>query len=310
MLGGSNHELLVAQHADASVGSRQRSAIRAGIEVLRTILRTRTRLFLTFLVCEALAFAVIPAAARTSSAAALTLGQVGIALAFLVGALYLRQNATANELWPVFYAFFVAAAAVAVSIVLSGYLRGLLGYGLDTAPGIALAKFSQSVLRVLPILLLIGLAGDDRRSLYLNRGRLGLGLVVGAAAFVVFGALAFAPLAGNEAAVQKVVSWAPWILVFIFANAMEEELLFRGLFLRRFEPFLGRGLANLLTAIVFTLIHVQATYAADMIQFLAVVFPLGLAFGYLMQKTDSLWGSVAFHAGADLLIIVGIFGGL
>jgi membrane protease YdiL (CAAX protease family) len=34
---------------------------------------------------------------------------------------------------------------------------------------------------------------------------------------------------------------------------------------------------------------------------------LALAWGYVIQKTESLWGSVLFHAGADLLIILGIF---
>jgi membrane protease YdiL (CAAX protease family) len=78
-------------------------------------------------------------------------------------------------------------------------------------------------------------------------------------------------------------------------------------FLKRYEPFLGKGLANLLTAIVFTLAHVQVTYVADVLQFLVIVFPLALTWGYLMQRTDSLWGSVLFHAGADCMIVFGIF---
>jgi membrane protease YdiL (CAAX protease family) len=42
-------------------------------------------------------------------------------------------------------------------------------------------------------------------------------------------------------------------------------------------------------------------------QFLLILFPLALIWGYLMQKTDSLWGSAIFHAGADCVIIFGIF---
>jgi len=41
--------------------------------------------------------------------------------------------------------------------------------------------------------------------------------------------------------------------------------------------------------------------------FLAVVFFLGLAFGAVMQKTNSLLGSILFHAGTDIPAVLGIF---
>ncbi len=41
-----------------------------------------------------------------------------------------------------------------------------------------------------------------------------------------------------------------------------------------------------------------------------MVFHCQIAWGWLMQKTGSLWGSVLFHAGADLLIILPIFSSL
>jgi membrane protease YdiL (CAAX protease family) len=34
---------------------------------------------------------------------------------------------------------------------------------------------------------------------------------------------------------------------------------------------------------------------------------LGLAWGYIMQKTDNAWGSILFHAGADILVFLGVF---
>ncbi len=102
---------------------------------------------------------------------------------------------------------------------------------------------------------------------------------------------------------NKLLSLSPWILLFVLSNGFMEELLFRGLFLKRYEPFLGKGLSNLLTAIVFTLMHTQVTYAAQMLQFLLIALTLSLVWGYLIQKTDSLWGAVLFHAAGDCLII-------
>jgi membrane protease YdiL (CAAX protease family) len=89
-----------------------------------------------------------------------------------------------------------------------------------------------------------------------------------------------------------------------------EELLFRGLFLRKLEPFFGKILSNLMIAFVFTVIHGSVNYTADQYLFLAILFPLALAWGYIMQKTDSLWGSILFHAGMDIPIMLGIFSNL
>jgi membrane protease YdiL (CAAX protease family) len=86
-----------------------------------------------------------------------------------------------------------------------------------------------------------------------------------------------------------------------------EELLYRGIFLKRYEPFLGKGLSAILTAVVFTLMHTQVTYAAQMIQFLVIVLVLSLIWGILIQKTESLWGAVLFHAAADCLVIFGVY---
>jgi membrane protease YdiL (CAAX protease family) len=153
----------------------------------------------------------------------------------------------------------------------------------------------------------MAISGADRRSMYLNRGKLSLGVAVGIAGFVGFAGLAFIPMANQGDMLNKLLSLSPWILIFVLANGFMEELLFRGLFLRRYERFLGKGLSNLLTAIVFTLIHVQVTYVSDVLQFMLIVFPLALVWGYLMQKTDSLWGSAVFHAGADCMIVFGIY---
>jgi len=54
----------------------------------------------------------------------------------------------------------------------------------------------------------------------------------------------------------------------------------------------------------------QVTYAPNLLGFLLVLLGLSIAWGWLMQKTGSLWGSALFHAGADLLIILPIFSNL
>jgi membrane protease YdiL (CAAX protease family) len=52
---------------------------------------------------------------------------------------------------------------------------------------------------------------------------------------------------------------------------------------------------------------VGVTYTPDIVPFLVILILLALLWGYLIQKTGALWGAVMFHAGADLLILFGIF---
>jgi membrane protease YdiL (CAAX protease family) len=97
----------------------------------------------------------------------------------------------------------------------------------------------------------------------------------------------------------------------VISNAAFEELVLRGLLIGKMEPFLGKFATNLVTTIPFVLLHANTSYSTDAIIFLALqVLPLSLAWCWLMQKTNSIWGSILFHAAADIPVFVGIFSGL
>jgi uncharacterized protein len=208
---------------------------------------------------------------------------------------------------PVFFAFFAAVAGLTLGFYCSDYVLAFLGLTTQTPVGVAVAKASQASLIVIGILVLALPCGENLGSLYLRKGRLLIGLTVGAVAAAVCVFLAVKQPAMAEIGPERLLPLAPWIALFVLSNAFMEELLFRGLFLGRYEPLMGKGLAVLATALVFTLAHMQVTYAPQMIQFLAVTFVFALLWAWLMQTTKSLWGSVLFHAGADVLIILPIF---
>ena len=266
----------------------------------------KSGLFALFFVVESMVFAVITLSPYASMDTLLAV-HGALTTILLVAALLLRRTEKGRPHWPVYYALFVAGAAVLLSGLFADVLLDLLGLTVKTPQGIAVAKFSESLLRVIPILALMPLAGLGWRSLYLTKGRAGVWLPVGMAAWVVFPVLAYFLLPTREGALDKLLPLAPWILLFVFSNAFMEELLFRGLFLKRYEAFLGRALSNVLTAAVFALMHTQVTYAPEMLQFLAIVVALSLVWGYLIQKTGSLWGAVLFHAAGDCLVIFPIF---
>jgi membrane protease YdiL (CAAX protease family) len=267
----------------------------------------RSSLFLLFFIVETMVFALITLSPYLPQTALLGF-HAGLTAALLIIALFLRRSVKGKQYWPVFYAFFVAGAAVLTSALFSDDLLRLFKQTVATPQGIALAKFSESILRVVPILVLMPVMGFDWRSLYLAAGKVRFWLPIAIAAFIVFPALAFFPLNSSQTGVlDKLLPLWPWILLFVLSNGFMEELLYRGVFLKRYEPFLGKVQSNILTAIVFALIHTQVTYAAQMIQFLVIVLVLSLIWGILIQKTNSLWGAVLFHAAGDCLIIFGAY---
>jgi hypothetical protein len=205
-------------------------------------------------------------------------------------------------------AFFAASFAFLVAWWVSNPLMGLFGLTTDSVPGIAFMKLFDALPIVVTILVVARLGGMKPADLYLQKGRFKAWLVVGSVSFVAFAVLFLMQASQQNIPASRLFAYAPWILLFVFCNAFMEELHFRGLLLKPFEQLLGRHPANLCIALFFTISHAPVQYAPDIVVFLAILLVLALAWGHLIQKTESLWGAVLFHAGADLMIILGIFG--
>lgn len=283
----------------------------------RQDLLSRAAWFVVFLACALWVYLVLsyyrPLLPKNSVLAA----RVVTALAFLGVALAARLSTRFAAHWRLPLAFAIATAAQAVDYHFdpNRWLLPALGIASpDTPAAWAVDKLQSSLLIILPIMLLTLLSGDRLGAIYIQRGKLKLGLAIGLGTFVA-GALLAIPwanllFAGRDLSVGRVLPWAPWVLVFVLANAAAEELLFRGLFLRKLGPLTGDFAANLAIAIPFVLMHASASYFTQPVIFLGATFLLALGWGATMQKTDSWWGSVLFHAGMDISILLGMFSNL
>jgi len=102
----------------------------------------------------------------------------------------------------------------------------------------------------------------------------------------------------------------PWIIAFVFMNAVREELWFRATCLAEYGKYLGLNGANWVQAIIFTLAHSSPSlfknpgFAAI---YMGVIIVLGLGFGATMQKSGSVLGAILFHAGSDTPVILAAF---
>jgi membrane protease YdiL (CAAX protease family) len=240
--------------------------------------------------------------------------RIALILALLVSSLLLRRSERLNKYWPVLFAFFTASLAQALDYYFSGWTLSLLGLDVKSPAGIAMDKLESTFSIVVPIIVLTKLSGNSMSSIYLQKGNLRQGLIIGLTVFVVVAAVSI-PWAkwqyqAGDLSLQRVVPWIPWILLFVLANGFNEELLFRGLFLKKLEPLLGAFPANLCMAIPFVALHYGVDYTQNIFLIMALLLPLGLALGYVMQKTNSIIGSWLIHASVDIAVVLALFSNL
>jgi len=236
--------------------------------------------------------------------------KVGLSALFLVAMLALRRSEKGQAYWPVAMAFFAASLTNVATWYLAGplqrWLLDLFQVSVNTAQGLAIAKLADVILRLAPILAVVLLAGGSLGSLYVRKGNLRWSMGIGLLAMANLLATAIAVGASNGRDMNAVYASLPWWSAFALMNAFMEEIWYRGLFLKRVQPAIGAMGAIWLTTLVFASSHLFATYVdpAEALVFGVITFTLGCAWALLMQKTNTLWGSVAFHMAADLYLLI------
>jgi len=204
-------------------------------------------------------------------------GRAGLLLIFGVLWLGARDRQRLIGFRPVLFAYFTAVLGLSLGFFFGDPILGRFGLTTQTPAGIAVAKLSQASLIVIGVLAMAKLCGENLASLYLRAGRLMLGLGVGLLGAAACLALALQQPAVSALGTARLLSLTPWVLLFVASNGFMEELLFRGLFLGRYESLVGKWPAILSTALAFTLAHMRVSYAPDMVVFLVVLFGLSIA---------------------------------
>jgi len=140
-----------------------------------------------------------------------------------------------------------------------------------------------------------GLAAGILGSLLL----LGAGLALPAA---LLGRVGLAPVA--------ITRDLPWLGPANGLQAFAQEVQFRGLLLGALERTMPPVLANVCQAAVFGLAHLAISYGGPEAPFVPITFLVGLVFGWLVQRTGSVWPAVIIHAVADIALRFAIVPGL
>jgi membrane protease YdiL (CAAX protease family) len=239
----------------------------------------------------------------------------GLAVTFLIAALLMRKSARWNKYWQTAYAFFIASAVWFITTLVGGFgnwaLR-LMQVSESTPMGVAVGKVGEVIGTVTIILVLNNLAGADLGSVFIKRGNLKWALLIGIAVLLNFATAALMASAGKYTQLDLLGPVMLWGLVFSLANGFMEELWFRGIFLGKLQPLIGRGAAILLTALLFSIMHAGALYMSPAVipVFLINLFTHGLAMGYLVYRMDNLWCASLYHAACDWWLFIVMAGSL
>ena len=234
-----------------------------------------------------------------------------VSAAFLLVTLWFKFDKRLNKHWQIPLVFFAASVAYPFTAIFDTWIRttlGLFAVTTDTSKGQAIEKICEMVLKVAPIIALIKLSGADMGSIFIKRGNLKLGLGIGALVFFFLATATFMFAVERFTSVDTLVAAVVWGLVFSFANGFMEELWLRGIFLKRFMPMIGTNGAVWVTSIIFALLHSFAFYFDPfaLIFFMVNTLALGLGCGYLMMKSDNIWGAVLIHAASDFFLFVAV----
>jgi membrane protease YdiL (CAAX protease family) len=282
-----------------------------GKETTRSSWLQRLGLFILFLICEAVIFIfgsyyfnIFPTNKNLTF-------NLAISTVFLIATLWFRYDKRFNKYWLVVFAFFIASVAYPFAAIFDSWIRAVLGWfavTTDTSKGIAIEKVCEMLLKTVPILLLTKLSGADFGSVFLKRGNLKLGMGIGWLVFFFLATASFMFAAQRFTSMDTLVAAVVWGVVFSFVNSFMEELWLRGIFLKRFEPTLGLNASIWLTSIIFASLHSFAFYfmPAAIPFFFVNTLALGLACGYLIMKSDSLWGAVIIHAASDFFLFIAL----
>jgi uncharacterized protein len=240
---------------------------------------------------------------------------VVVAVAYLAFTLMARKKSSLRRFWELSFAFFVLAL-VGVLNNLSHYFGTYIlnsppvsGDPLaSTVTASVIVQLVETLVAIVPIIVLTKAAGMPLSSIYARKGRLrGLffaTIVVFVFLFIVTGIHQFGFITSKgSVTLSKYLSLAPALLIMVISNGFQEEFLFRGLFLQKYNAFFSGPVSIFLSAIVFGIAHLGVTYSASSIIFILIaVFPLGLITAFLMRRTNGVVTPAILHAGFDILI--------
>ena len=222
-------------------------------------------------------------------------------IAYLVSQKYFPNQKT------VFLAFFLVSVGWTLDFYLTGKINNLFSFNTKELSGLAYTMVISTLLVSAPVIIGWLISGQKLSALFIQNSEKTWGIVVGIVGLLLFGGLGVLQSLNQELTIKVIGAAIPLALVFSLANGFREELVYRAVLIKGFQANIGVVATIIVTTLVFTLAHIDVSYTpASQIVFVIGLVIIGVVGSLIMMKTGSLLGSVLFHAGADVLLIVGM----
>jgi membrane protease YdiL (CAAX protease family) len=224
----------------------------------------------------------------------------------------LKQRKTSEIYLRILHGYFGVSLGLLLAWFLGKWHMLIPGLILDSVQGWMYGKLAEVLPIIGGLLGYILYMGDSLEAVFLKGGNirngLSFGLLVSPLSLIQFYAqTGFSLTVGFD----QIVAWLPSMIVFASSNSLMEEIMFRGLFLPRFEPLFGPRGALALISVIFALFHVALLPFMGLemtVAFVIFVFLQGYAWGFTIQRSGSIWGAVFAHAVADVFFVLAAFG--
>jgi membrane protease YdiL (CAAX protease family) len=220
----------------------------------------------------------------------------------------LREDTDGRLRW-IMYGFF----SVSVGLLIAHYMPRLNQFlpwvDFDSPMGWAVSKLEEAVPITLSIIFLGKYNGDTPVTVFLAGGNMSQSLFYGLAASSL-GLVQYVAMMGFVFPFSHLMTSIPWIVVFSVSNSLMEELMFRGLFLRKYGKLFGERYSLVLISAIFAVFHAALLPFMGLtmtVIFILFLFLQAYVWGYITQKTGSIWGAVLAHALADVLFVLAAF---
>lgn len=222
-------------------------------------------------------------------------------IAYLASQKYLPNQKT------VFLAFFLVSAGWTLDFYLTGKIYNLFSFNTKELSGLAYTMVISTILVSAPVIIGWLISGQNLSALFIQNSEKRWGIIVGIVGLILFGGLGVFQSLNQGLTIEVIGVAIPLALVFSLANGFREELVYRAALIKGFQANIGVVATIIVTTLVFTLAHIDVSYTpASQIVFAIVLVIIGVVGSLIMMKTGSLIGSVLFHAGADILLIMGM----
>jgi CAAX protease family protein len=167
----------------------------------------------------------------------------------------------------------------------------------NTLPWLALVSVPL-LISVVAVAYVQGLGPWDL-GLWITDGREAVRQIAIALAGIPFGLLEYAILAPRAwISDLSLGSFLAGAIVVFLATGLSEELIFRGILLKRAVAALGAREGLLYVTVIFTSLHIYFLNGWDLV----FVFAVGLSYGIAVLKTKNLWGVILSHSLGNVIL--------